>query len=84
MSATDKNNAALKLEALQDLLIEEFTQRIKEGDAAPSLLNAARQLLKDNNIHSSVSEGSPLAELVNVLPFQDDEDDLASVANEWK
>ena len=82
MSATDKNNAALKLEALQDLLIEEFTQRIKEGDAAPSLLNAARQLLKDNNIHSSVSEGSPLTELVNVLPFQDDEDDLASVANE--
>ena len=83
MSESTQENKSLKLDALQDLLIDEFTSRIQEGEAAPSLLNAARQLLKDNNIHTSVSEGSPLADLVNVLPFQDDDDeDLCAVSNE--
>ena len=41
------------MKSTKDLLIDEFTSRIQEGEAAPSLLNAARQLLKDNNIRVS-------------------------------
>ena len=39
---------ALKMEGLQDLLIDEFIQQIKSGESSPALLNAARQMLKDN------------------------------------
>lgn len=60
-----------KLQGLQDLLIDEFINRIQSGDASPSDLNAARQLLKDNNIHASVNEDNPMANLVSILPFDD-------------
>ena len=43
-----------KLNILQDLLIDEFIERIKSGEAQASDLNAARQLLKDNGIHASL------------------------------
>ena len=39
-----------KLYSLQDILINEFIERIESGAASPSDLNAARQLLKDNGI----------------------------------
>ena len=39
-----------KLYGLQDLLIDEFIQRIKSGEASPSDLNAARQLLKTTKL----------------------------------
>lgn len=61
-----------KLQGLQDLLIDEFIRRINSGEASPSDLNAARQLLKDNNIHAAVSEDNPLSSLVNILPFNDE------------
>ena len=66
---SDKNE---KLHGLQDLLIDEFINRIQSGEASPSDLNAARQLLKDNNIHAAVKNDNPMANLVNILPFNDD------------
>jgi hypothetical protein len=68
---------ALKMEGLQDLLIDEFIQQIKAGESSPALLNAARQMLKDNGIYATVTKSSPLGELVNLLPFRDDSLDLA-------
>jgi hypothetical protein len=68
---------ALKMEGLQDLLIDEFIQQIKSGESSPALLNAARQMLKDNGIYATVTKSSPLGELVNLLPFRDDSLDLA-------
>jgi len=65
-----KNNE--KLHNLQDLLIDEFISRIASGEASPSDLNAARQLLKDNDIHAAVKNDNPLANLVEMLPFNDD------------
>ena len=65
-------NRALKMEGLQDLLIDEFIQQIKSGEASPALLNAARQMLKDNGIYATVTKSSPLGELVNLLPFRDE------------
>lgn len=66
---SDKNE---KLHGLQDLLIDEFINRIQSGEATPSDLNAARQLLKDNNIHAAVKNDNPMANLVSILPFNDE------------
>tara|TARA_R100000231_G_C5269240_1_gene148138 strand:+ start:59 stop:286 length:228 start_codon:yes stop_codon:yes gene_type:complete len=60
-----------KLYGLQDLLIDEFIQRIKSGEASPSDLNAARQLLKDNQINASATNDNPMGDLVKMLPFDD-------------
>ena len=61
-----------KLYGLQDLLIDEFINRIQSGEATPSDLNAARQLLKDNQISATVTNDNPMANLVNMLPFDDE------------
>ncbi len=66
---SDKNE---KLHNLQDLLIDEFITRIASGEASPSDLNAARQLLKENDIHAAVKNDNPMANLVSMLPFNDD------------
>jgi|TARA_R110002110_G_scaffold365881_2_gene575879 hypothetical protein len=58
-----------KLNALQGMLIDEFINRIASGEASPSDLNAARQLLKDNGIHAGLSKGNPMEQLVDILPF---------------
>tara|TARA_Y100000361_G_scaffold115854_1_gene106666 strand:+ start:3164 stop:3388 length:225 start_codon:yes stop_codon:yes gene_type:complete len=60
-----------KLQTLQKLLIDEFISRIESGEALPSDLNAARQLLKDNGIHAGISKDNPLENLVKILPFED-------------
>jgi len=60
-----------KLQHLQGLLIDEFTTRIASGEATPSDLNAARQLLKDNGIHAALKNENPLVNLIQGLPFDD-------------
>lgn len=70
-----------KLNALQDMLINEFIERIQAGVATPSDLNAARQLLKDNGVHAQVTNDNPLGNLVDMLPFRDDSEHIV-VANE--
>tara|TARA_R110000772_G_scaffold87248_1_gene182129 strand:- start:353 stop:580 length:228 start_codon:yes stop_codon:yes gene_type:complete len=61
-----------KLYGLQDLLIDEFINRIQSGEASPSDLNAARQLLKDNQISATITSNNPMANLVSILPFDDE------------
>jgi hypothetical protein len=61
-----------KLYGLQDLLIDEFINRIESGEASPSDLNAARQLLKDNGVSATVTNDNPMANLVSILPFADE------------
>tara|TARA_E500000178_G_scaffold278026_1_gene277417 strand:- start:3171 stop:3428 length:258 start_codon:yes stop_codon:yes gene_type:complete len=63
-----------KLHSLQNMLIDEFIGRIQSGEATPSDLNAARQLLKDNGIHAAMKPDNPLANLVAGLPFDDESD----------
>jgi hypothetical protein len=66
------------MEGLQDLLIDTFIDQINNGEAPPALLNAARQLLKDNNITASITQESPLQALVNLLPFEDPADKVVN------
>ena len=61
-----------KLYGLQDLLIDEFINRIQSGEASPSDLNAARQLLKDNQISATIPSNNPMTNLVSILPFDDE------------
>lgn len=58
------------------MLIDEFIERINSGEAQASDLNAARQLLKDNGVHASLKADNPMAELIKVLPFQDETDNV--------
>ena len=59
MSKAEENT----LGNLHGILADEFIRRIKNGDASPSDLNAARQFLKDNGI----SCDGPRNERVNTL-----------------
>tara|TARA_R100000654_G_scaffold54617_1_gene80817 strand:+ start:130 stop:369 length:240 start_codon:yes stop_codon:yes gene_type:complete len=72
---SNKQQLEDKFYQLQEMLTDEFIERIKTGDAEPSLLNAARQYLKDNNIHASLKQDDRLQDLVSILPFKDEEDD---------
>ena len=65
------NNQEERLKDLQSLLINEFISRIESGEAAPSDLNAARQLLKDIGIHAGLSKDNPMENLVKILPFDE-------------
>ncbi len=65
------NNQEEQLKELQTMLIAEFISRIESGEAAPSDLNAARQLLKDNGIHAGLSKDNPMEDLVKILPFDE-------------
>ena len=81
MSSSNKQQLEEKLYLLQDLLTDDFIARIKSGEAEPSLLNAARQHLKDNNIHASLKQDDKLQDLVSVLPFKDDEEIVERAVN---
>jgi len=65
-----------KLHGLQDLLIDEFITRIQSGEATPSDLNAARQMLKDNGIHAQVEANNPINDLIKVLPFRGEDEQI--------
>tara|TARA_R100000278_G_scaffold27127_1_gene24781 strand:+ start:8246 stop:8503 length:258 start_codon:yes stop_codon:yes gene_type:complete len=81
--ADNENSNLQKMHILQDLLTSEFIERIKLGDAEPSLLNAARQFLKDNGVHSSLQQDTKIQDLVSVLPFKEEEgiDRVVAVAS---
>jgi hypothetical protein len=65
------------LEELMALTIEELVNQIRSGEASPSTLNVARQMLRDNQITCAVRDNSPLSELVNILPFDESEETTA-------
>ncbi|OUU73502.1 MAG: hypothetical protein CBC27_00805 [Opitutia bacterium TMED67] len=80
MSNNEKENMG-RMYTLQDLLTDEFIARIKIGDAEPSLLNAARQYLKDNGVHSGLKQDTKIQDLVSVLPFKEEEEEPISKVN---
>ena len=79
MDNNEKDNMG-RMYTLQDLLTDEFITRIKFGDAEPSLLNAARQYLKDNGVHSGLKQDTKIQDLVSVLPFKEEEEEEDKIA----
>lgn len=57
------------LKDLHSLLCDELVRRIRAGEATPSDLNVARQVLKDNCIDQAALEGTPILRLAQSLPF---------------
>ena len=58
---------------------EELLVRVQSGEATAAELTAAIKFLKDNGIDAHVTEGSPLLNLAEILPFQDPESPITSV-----
>ena len=58
---------------LHRLVTEEYLRRIKSGEATTADLKAMCDWLKNNDISGIALEGSPLDQLVNILPKIDPE-----------
>ncbi len=67
--------ASLKdtLETLHNGLATELLERITSGEATSADLSVARQFLKDNGIDSYATPDNPLGNLIQQLPFVDDD-----------
>lgn len=68
------------LDALHGALAKALADGIKKGDSEQkgyaSLLNVARQFLKDNHIESIPTKDNPLGNLMQQLPEFDEEGSL--------
>ena len=58
-----------KLNSLFDAVADELLTKIKTGEAKPADLAVAVKFLKDNNISCLPVDGNPLSELMNSMPF---------------
>ena len=67
MKKVDKVLDELHIELAQTLL-----DRVRSGEAKASDLNVARQFLKDNGIEGLPVENTPLKDLVDELPFEEE------------
>ena len=61
------------LEKIHNSLSVELLNRIQSGEATPTDLNVARQLLKDNNITINPAVASPLLNIAEELPYGPDD-----------
>ena len=61
------------LDGLHGLLARYFAAELGKGDAPPSLVNAARQFLRDNHIEASVANGTVIQIADGVPTFSEDE-----------
>ena len=59
------------LTQLHEGIAEDLLSRIKSGNATAAELTAAIKFLKDNGIDAHIKAASPLANLAEILPFQD-------------
>ena len=60
-----------KLTELHNLLAEKLLDKVKDPDCKSADLNVARQFLKDNNIDAVPVDNSPLQQLLDELPFNE-------------
>ena len=58
-----------KLKELHAVLAEKLLEKVQDPDCTAGFLNVARQFLRDNGIDAVPTEGSPLQNLVDELPF---------------
>jgi len=58
---------------LHDELATTLLAKIKSGEANASDLNVTRQFLRDNGIAGIPADNSPLKNLMDELPFTEDE-----------
>ena len=56
---------------IHNALASELLNRIRSGEATPTDLNVARQMLKDNSITITPASGSPLLNILEELPYDE-------------
>ena len=71
MSTVLENLQEKVLGDIHSALSEELLNRIRSGEATPTDLNVARQMLKDNNITITPAAGNPLLNIAEELPYND-------------
>nr|WP_250808780.1 hypothetical protein [Neorhizobium tomejilense] len=62
------------LSELHSEMAKKLLEKVRSGEVTAAELNVARQFLKDNNIDAVPKKDSPLANLVDELPFTEDGD----------
>lgn len=70
-------NANDALNSLYTGLCSAFKEKLESGEYTAQDLNVIRQFLKDNNVSSVAARGSPIANVIEAFPFQDEDDDNA-------
>lgn len=63
------------MQTLFNSLCNNMVEKLASGEATAQDLNVVRQFLKDNNISAVASRGSPIANVLEAFPFQDEQDD---------
>jgi hypothetical protein len=58
-----------ELNSLHAIVAKELIKRMKSGEATASELSVAIKFLKDNGVEQAALPGSPIASLVDSLPF---------------
>ena len=61
------------LDTLHTELAQTLLDIVRSGEAKSSHLNVARQFLKDNGIEGLPIDNSPIKELVDELPFENED-----------
>jgi hypothetical protein len=56
---------------LHQLLTQNLIDKIESGEATAADLGVARQLLKDNGVNATPSQGTPILRLSQALPFDE-------------
>lgn len=64
------------LNLLHEAVANELLTRIRSGEAKPADLSVAVKFLKDNGIEAIPTDGSMLKQLLEELPFDDEEEEL--------
>ena len=60
------------LDELHDRVARDLLQKVKSGEATASELSVATKFLKDNGaVHEVVTSESPMANLLEALPFEE-------------
>lgn len=79
MSTVLENLQEKVLGDIHSALSEELLNRIRSGEATPTDLNVARQMLKDNNITITPAAGNPLLNIAEELPYNDAEESIIRI-----
>jgi hypothetical protein len=69
---------------IHNALSNELLNRIRSGEATPTDLNVARQMLKDNNITVTPALGNPLLNIAEELPYDDSTESHAKIISQPK
>ena len=62
-----------KLEELHELLASVLLEKIRDPECKSAELNVARQFLKDNDVTAIPTDENALAQLLQDLPFKEDQ-----------